>query len=68
MKKWKCFKDRFKFIIIDVAAGGSKPKHYKNDTFYKIDRPNTWDNVHIIIRLFGFYIHFLLLYKLGIQP
>ena len=68
MKKWKCFKDRFKFIRIDVASGGSQPEHYKNDTLDNIDRPNTWDNVHIIIGLFGFYIHYLLLYELGIWP
>ena len=60
MKKCKCFKGRFKFIIIDVAAGGSKPKHYKNDTFDNLDRPKTWDNVQIIIGLFGFYINVLL--------
>ena len=52
MKKWKCFKDRFKFIKIAVAAGGSQPTNYKNDTFEKLDIPYTWDNVHIIIGIF----------------
>ena len=66
LKKCNFFKDRFKFIRIDVASGGSQPTHYKNDTFDKIDRPNTWYNVHIIIGIFGFYIHYLLLYELGI--
>ena len=47
------------FVRIDVAAGATKPTHYKNEAFSKIEQPNSWGDLHIIIGIFGFYNQFL---------
>ena len=49
---------------MDVAVGGTQPAHYINEAFAKLERPNTWGYMYMLIRLFGFYRQFLPLYEL----
>ena len=62
LKKCKWFQDRYKFVGMDVKAGETQPAQSKNEAFAKLERPNTWEDLGILIGIFGFYIQFLPLY------
>ena len=68
LKKCKWFQDRCDFVGMDVAAGGTQPEKSKNETFAKLEQPNTWGELCMLIGIFGFYRHFLPLYELDIRP
>ena len=53
---------------MDFIECGTKPAHSKNEAFAKLERPNTWGDLNIIIDIFGFYIQFFPLYDLEIRP
>ena len=59
LKKCKWFQDRCDFVGMDVAVGGTQPAQYKNEAFSKLERPNTWGDLHMLIGIFGFYSQFL---------
>ena len=52
---------------MNVASGGTQPTHSKNDEFYKIERPNTWEYICMII-VFLDYTAIFFLYELDIRP
>ena len=52
---------------MDLVAGGTKPAQSKNEAFAKIERPNTWGDLHMLIGIFGFYSQFLTLYEMDIS-
>ena len=68
MKNRKWFQERCKFLGMGVAAGGTQPAQSKNEAFTKLERPNTWGDLCMIIELFGFYRNFLPLDDLDIIP
>ena len=68
MKKLKWFQDRCEFVGMYVSSEGTQPAQSKNEAFSKLDQPNTWGDIHMLIGIFGFYSHFLTLYELGIRP
>ena len=51
-----------------VAEGETQPTQSINESFAKLEQPNTWVNLRMLIGIFGFYSHFLLLYELNIRP
>ena len=51
-----------------VEAGGTKLAQSKNEAFDKLERPNTWGDLRMIIGIFRFYIQFFPLYELEIRP
>ena len=51
-----------------MAAGRTQPAHSKNEAIAKIERPNTWGYLRMLIGIFGFYIQFLPIYELDIIP
>ena len=53
---------------MDVAAGGTQPTQSKNQIFSKLDQPNPWGDLRMLIGIFGFYSQFLPLYDLDIRP
>ena len=55
LKKCKWFQDKCKFLGMEVAAGGTKYKQSKNEAFSKLEKPNTWGDLHMIIGILGFY-------------
>ena len=34
---------------MDVAECGTQPAQYKNEAFAKIEQPNTWGDLHMLI-------------------
>ena len=56
LKKCKWFQYRCDFLGMGVAAGVTQPAHYRNNTFDKLERPNTWGDMRILIGIFGLYI------------
>ena len=50
-----------------MAEGGTQPAQSKNEAFSKIERPNTWGNLRMLIGLFVFYCQFFPLYYLDIR-
>ena len=68
LKKGKWFQDRCEFVGMDVAADGTQPAQSKNEAFAKIEQPNTWGDLHMLIGLFGFYSQFFPLHDLEIRP
>ena len=68
LKKCKCFQDSCKFVGMDVAEDGTQPAQSKNEAFAKIERPNTWGDLLMLIGLFGFYSQFFPLHDLEIRP
>ena len=53
---------------MDISEGGTQPAHSKNESFAKLERPNTWGDLSMVIGLFGFYSQFFPLYELYIRP
>ena len=51
-----------------VEAGGTKLAQSKNEAFDKLERPNTWGDLRMIIGIFRFYIQFLPLNDLETIP
>ena len=51
-----------------MAADGTQPAQSKNEAFAKLERPNTWEDLRILIGIFGFYSQLLFIYKLDIRP
>ena len=51
-----------------VVAGVTQTAHSKNEAFAKIEQPNIWGDLRMIIRIFVFYSQFLTLYELDIIP
>ena len=37
-----------------VATGETQPAQFKNEAFAKLERPNTWGDLHMIIGIFVF--------------
>ena len=68
LKKCKWFQYRCKFVGIDVETGVTQPARSINEAFAKLERPNTWGDLHMLIGLFGFYSQFLTPYELDIRP
>ena len=68
LKKCKWFQYRCKFLGMNLAAGGTQPVQFKNYDFSKLELPNTWGDLRMLIGVFGFYIQFLPLYELDIRP
>ena len=54
LKTCKWFKDRCKCLGMDVTAGGTQHAKFKNEDFAKLEGPNTWGDLHMLIGLFGF--------------
>ena len=53
---------------MDMGGGGTQPVYSKNDTFFKLERPNTWGYMFMNIGLFELYIQFTLIYEFEIGP
>ena len=53
---------------MDIAESGTQPAHSKNEVFSKIEQRNTWEDLRMIIGIFGLYSQFLPLYDLDIIP
>ena len=53
---------------MDITSGITQPTHSKNELFSKLEQPNTWGDLRMIIGISGFYRNFLPLYDLDIQP
>ena len=53
---------------MDVAESGTQPAHSKNEAISKIEQRNTWEDLRMIIGIFGLYSQFLPLYDLDIIP
>ena len=68
LKKYKWFQDRCKFVGMYVSEGGTQHAQSKNETFSKLEQPNTWGDLCMLIGIFGFYIQFLPLYEVDIRP
>ena len=49
---------------MDVAEGGTKHAHSKNEAFDKLDQSNTWGDLQMNISIFVFYSQFLPLYDM----
>ena len=62
LKKCKWFQDRREFVGTDIAAGVTQPAHVK------LEQPNTWGELRMLIGFLGFYSQFLPLYDLEIRP
>ena len=67
LKNCKWFQDRYKFVGMEMASGGTQPAQSQNETFTKLERPNTWLGLRMLIGVFGLYIHLLTLYELYIR-
>ena len=68
IKKCKLFQDRCEFLGMVVASGGTQPTQSQNEAFAKLEQPNTWGDLHVLIGPFGFYTEFLPLYEMEIRP
>ena len=53
---------------MDVEESGTQSAQSQNEYFYKLERPNTWGYLCMIIGVFGSYRNLLLLYELDIIP
>ena len=53
---------------MDVAAGGTQLAQSQNEAFTKLEQPNTWGDLRMLIGIFGFYSQLLPLYELYIRP
>ena len=53
---------------MDVAEGGTQPSQSKNEYFFKLDKPNTWGELSMLIGIFVFYSQLFPLYELYIRP
>ena len=49
LKNIKLFQERCKFLGINVAEGETQPAQSKNEAFAKLERPNTWGDLRILI-------------------
>ena len=67
LKICKWFQDRCEFLGVDFTVGGTQPVHSKNEAFAKLEKPNTWGDLCMLISLFGLYRKFLNLYEMGIR-
>ena len=68
LKRCEWFQKRNNFVGMDLEAGGTQPAHSRNEDFSKLEQPNKWGDLCILIRLFGLYSQFLPLYELEIRP
>ena len=57
LKICKWFQDRCEFSGMDMTAGVTQPSHPKNEYFAKLERPNTLVDLHMLIGIFGLYMH-----------
>ena len=55
-----------KFAGMYIAAGRTQSAYSKNDAFSKLERPNEWVDICILIDIFLFYRQLLPLHELGI--
>ena len=67
LKRCKLFQDRWYFVGMDVASSGKKPEQSKNEAYAKLERPNKWGYLSMLIGIFGFYTQLLTLYELEIR-
>ena len=44
----------FKFLGMDVASDITQLKYSKNDAFFKLERPNTLVDIHILIEFLDY--------------
>ena len=49
-------------VRTDVSSEGTKPEQSKNELFAKLERSNTWGDLHMLIGIVGLYSQFLNLY------
>ena len=68
LKNCKWFQDMCEFLGMDVASGVTQPAQSKNEAFSELEQPNKWQDLRMLIGIFGFYIQFLPLYELDIRP
>ena len=53
---------------MDTASGGTYSTQSQNEEFAKLEQPNKWEDLRILIEIFGFYNHLLSLYEMEIIP
>ena len=68
LKRCKWFQYSCDFVGVDVAAGITQPAHSQNEAFGKLEQPNKWGYLCMIIFIFGLYSQILNLYDLEIRP
>ena len=68
LKRFKWFQDRCYFDGMGVEVGVTQPEQSRNEVFDKLERPNIWGNLRMLIGVFGFYSQFLTPYELEIIP
>ena len=44
--------DRCKFVGMDVESGVTQPTQSKNEAFAKLEQPNTWGYLRMLIGVF----------------
>ena len=49
---------------MNVAAGVTHTEHSKNEAFFKLEQPNKWVDLLMIIGIFRLYSQLLTLYEL----
>ena len=52
------------FLQMDVAVAGTKHVQSKNEAFLKLEQPNTWGYLRILIGILELYSQFFPLYDL----
>jgi len=55
LKKCKFFHDKCEFVGVDVVTEGNKLAESKYAAFRRLEQPNTFGDLQMLIRLFGFY-------------
>ena len=68
LKKRKWFKDRRKFLGMDVVACETKYTQSKNEAFARLEIPSTCGYLCMLIGVLGLYIQFFPLYEMDIRP
>ena len=48
-----------------MEEGGTQPEHCKDESFFRIEQPNTWGDICILIGVFGLYIQLFMLKIMG---
>ena len=67
-KSCKWFQDRSKFVGNVIAAEVTQPANSKKEAFSKLERPNTWGYLCMLIFLLIFYSQLFPSYELDMIP
>ena len=51
-----------------MVEGETQPVQSKSEDFSKLEQPNTWGDLRMLIGIFGLYSQFLNLYEMDIIP